>query len=70
MALTQYEEPTILEIFFDLFFAANYNIFSENENVTDSEHFKAYIGYFWFVDRSCRPMWDTANDHDRLACCG
>lgn len=51
----RYEEPTVLEIFYDLFFAANYNVFSENQDATDHARFKAYVGYFsllwltWFV---------------------
>lgn len=45
--LNQYEEPTLLEIFYDLFFAANYTVFSENREVTNHDNFKAYIGYFW-----------------------
>ncbi|KND88726.1 hypothetical protein TOPH_06645 [Tolypocladium ophioglossoides CBS 100239] len=31
----RYVEPTLLELFFDLFFAANYNVFSENQEVTN-----------------------------------
>ncbi|PNY28639.1 Uncharacterized protein TCAP_01435 [Tolypocladium capitatum] len=48
-------EPTLLEIFFDLFFAANYNVFSETQEVTNHARFKAYVGYFcllwltWFL---------------------
>lgn len=44
-----------MEIFYDLFFAANYNVFSQNQSVTNHQRFKAYIGYFsllwgtWFV---------------------
>jgi hypothetical protein len=47
--MSQHEEPTLLEIFYDLFFAANYTVFSENREVTNHESFKAYIGYFWYV---------------------
>ncbi|GJN76751.1 low temperature requirement A [Purpureocillium lilacinum] len=51
----RYEEPTLLEIFFDLFFAANYNVFSDTQQVTNHAKFKAYVGYFcllwltWFL---------------------
>ncbi|KJZ74313.1 hypothetical protein HIM_06319 [Hirsutella minnesotensis 3608] len=51
----RYPEPTLLEIFFDLFFAANYNVFAETQQVTDRSRFKAHIGYFcllwitWFL---------------------
>ncbi|PHH90042.1 hypothetical protein CDD83_4668 [Cordyceps sp. RAO-2017] len=51
----RYQEPTLLEIFFDLFFAANYNVFSETQKVTNHARFKAYVGYFcllwltWFL---------------------
>ncbi|PHH93401.1 hypothetical protein CDD83_3714 [Cordyceps sp. RAO-2017] len=43
------EEPTLLEVFFDLFFAANYNVFSDNQEVTSNARFKAYIGYFYLL---------------------
>ncbi|OAQ98466.1 hypothetical protein LLEC1_02952 [Akanthomyces lecanii] len=42
----RYEEPTLLEIFYDLFFAANYNVFAQNQAVTNHQRFKAYVGYF------------------------
>lgn len=47
--LHQHEGPTLLEIFFDLFFAANYNAFSETQKVTNHARFKAYVGYFWYA---------------------
>ncbi|UNI13482.1 hypothetical protein JDV02_000225 [Purpureocillium takamizusanense] len=53
--LRRYEEPTLLEIFFDLFFAANYNVFSDTQQVTNHAKFKAFVGYFcllwltWFL---------------------
>ncbi|OAQ58443.1 low temperature requirement A [Pochonia chlamydosporia 170] len=42
----RYEEPTLLEIFYDLFFAANYNVFSDTQQVTGRSKFKASVGYF------------------------
>ncbi|KYK59229.1 Low temperature requirement A [Drechmeria coniospora] len=51
----RYLEPTLLEIFYDLFFAANYNVFSDTQHVTSHGKFKAYVGYFcllwltWFL---------------------
>ncbi|OAQ57472.1 hypothetical protein VFPPC_17170 [Pochonia chlamydosporia 170] len=42
----RYEEPTLLEIFYDLFFAANYNVFSDTQQVTGHSKFKASVGYF------------------------
>lgn len=42
----QHAEPTLLEVFFDLFFAANYNVFSDNQEVTSHSRFNAYFGYF------------------------
>lgn len=48
----KYEEPTLLEIFYDLFFAANYNVFSDTQQVTGHSKFKASVGYFWFVQLS------------------
>ncbi|KAK9442403.1 Low temperature requirement A [Metarhizium brunneum] len=42
----RYEEPTLLEIFYDLFFAANYNVFNDTQQVTGQTKFKASVGYF------------------------
>lgn len=42
-------------MFFDLFFAANYEVFGDTQRVTSHSKFKAYIGYFsllwltWFM---------------------
>ncbi|PFH62850.1 hypothetical protein XA68_11631 [Ophiocordyceps unilateralis] len=38
--------PSFLQVFYDLVFAANYNVFSDTQEVTDSSRFKAYLGYF------------------------
>ncbi|PHH70531.1 hypothetical protein CDD80_5951 [Ophiocordyceps camponoti-rufipedis] len=43
------EEPTLLEVFFDLVFAANYNVFTDNQEVTNTARFKAYLGYFFLL---------------------
>ncbi|RDA94223.1 hypothetical protein CP533_0626, partial [Ophiocordyceps camponoti-saundersi (nom. inval.)] len=51
----RYFEPTLLEIFYDLFFAANYNIFVETQKITSHSRFSSYVGFFcllwltWFV---------------------
>ncbi|KAM4060367.1 hypothetical protein HRG_002063 [Hirsutella rhossiliensis] len=51
----RHSEPTLLEIFFDLFFAANYNVFSDTQNISDKTQFEAFVGYFcilwltWFA---------------------
>ncbi|POR37941.1 Uncharacterized protein TPAR_01861 [Tolypocladium paradoxum] len=42
----RHTEPTLLELFFDLLFAANYNVFSDNHDVTSSARVKACVGYF------------------------
>lgn len=47
-----------MEIFFDLFFAANYSVFSENQEVTNHARFKAYVGYFWYA----LPLWPSIAD--------
>lgn len=39
-------------MFFDLFFAANYSVFSDTQKVTNHSRFKAYVGYFWYA-RCC-----------------
>ncbi|KHO00379.1 uncharacterized protein MAM_01157 [Metarhizium album ARSEF 1941] len=39
-------KPTLLEIFYDLFFSASYNVFSDTQKVTDDAKFKVSIGYF------------------------
>ncbi|KJZ70310.1 hypothetical protein HIM_10317 [Hirsutella minnesotensis 3608] len=47
--LQKHEEPTLLEIFFDLFFAANFNAFINTQKVTEHARFKAFIGYFFLL---------------------
>ncbi|KAH7329660.1 hypothetical protein B0I35DRAFT_474234 [Stachybotrys elegans] len=44
--LRRYEEPTLLEVFFDLFFAANYGVFTKTQSVNSSEGFNSTLGYF------------------------
>jgi hypothetical protein len=39
----------MLEVFFDLFFAANYTVFSKTQSVTSAARIGAYIGYFRLV---------------------
>ncbi|OAA32178.1 hypothetical protein AAL_01510 [Moelleriella libera RCEF 2490] len=69
----RYEEPTLLEIFYDLFFAANYNVFSENREVTNHNSFKAYIGYFsllwltWFLTTAYDVRFLTDSIFERAA---
>lgn len=52
MTKSQYTEPTLLEIFYDLYFAATYVVYSETLQVTDEPKFKASVGYFWFVEKA------------------
>ncbi|KAK5987937.1 hypothetical protein PT974_12073 [Cladobotryum mycophilum] len=53
--LQRHDDASTLETFFDLFFAANYTVFTHNQSVTNHSRFKAYVGYFcllwltWFV---------------------
>ncbi|KAL6817573.1 hypothetical protein V8C40DRAFT_76136 [Trichoderma camerunense] len=42
----RHEEAGTLEIFTDLFFAANYAVFSKTQSVTSHERVGSYIGYF------------------------
>ncbi|KAL6792179.1 hypothetical protein GGI42DRAFT_364747 [Trichoderma sp. SZMC 28013] len=42
----RHEEAGTLEIFTDLFFAANYAVFSKTQSVTSHERVASYIGYF------------------------
>ncbi|ATY63539.1 hypothetical protein A9K55_008011 [Cordyceps militaris] len=44
--LQRHEEPTLLEIFYDLFFAATYNAYCDVQTVTNHASFKASIGFF------------------------
>ncbi|KAJ6783852.1 hypothetical protein PWT90_05480 [Aphanocladium album] len=44
--LQRHEEPTLLEIFYDLFFAATYNAYCDVKEVTNHSSFKASIGFF------------------------
>lgn len=43
----QHEEAGMLEVFTDLFFAANYVVFSKTQQVTSTDRIGSYIGYFW-----------------------
>ncbi|KAF4982410.1 hypothetical protein FZEAL_1928 [Fusarium zealandicum] len=42
----KHEDASLLELFFDLFFAANYTVFSQTQGVNSHDRFKAYVGYF------------------------
>ncbi|KAI1069888.1 hypothetical protein LB507_008169 [Fusarium sp. FIESC RH6] len=42
----KHEDASLLELFYDLFFAANYTVFSETQGVNSADRFKAYVGYF------------------------
>ncbi|KAJ6789396.1 hypothetical protein PWT90_00949 [Aphanocladium album] len=69
----RYEEPTLLEILYDLFFAANYNVFAQNQSVTNHSRFKAYVGYFsllwgtWFVVTLYDVRYVTDSIFERVA---
>lgn len=43
----QHEEAGMLEVFTDLFFAANYVVFSKELAVTSIDRLGSYAGYFW-----------------------
>ncbi|KOS23200.1 hypothetical protein ESCO_004011 [Escovopsis weberi] len=53
--LQRHDDASTLETFFDLFFAANYTVFTHSQSVTNVSRFKAYVGYFcllwltWFT---------------------
>ncbi|KAM0742729.1 hypothetical protein ACQRIT_002906 [Beauveria bassiana] len=69
----RYEEPTLLEIFYDLFFAVNYNVFAQSQSITDHRRFKAYVGYFsllwgtWFVVTLYDVRYVTDSIFERIA---
>ncbi|PTD04385.1 hypothetical protein FCULG_00001677 [Fusarium culmorum] len=42
----KHEDASLLELFYDLFFAANYTVFCETQGVNSPDRFKAYVGYF------------------------
>ncbi|KAF4450896.1 hypothetical protein F53441_6035 [Fusarium austroafricanum] len=42
----KHEDASLLELFYDLFFAANYTVFCETQGVNSHARFKAYVGYF------------------------
>jgi hypothetical protein len=44
--LQRHAEATNSEVFFDLFFAANLNVFSEGHDLTDLTALSGYIAYF------------------------
>ncbi|KAJ3476380.1 hypothetical protein NLG97_g9149 [Lecanicillium saksenae] len=69
----RYEEPTLLELLYDLFFAANYNVFAQNQSVTNHQRFKAYVGYFsllwgtWFIVTLYDVRYVTDSIFERVA---
>lgn len=42
----------MLEVFTDLFFAANYVVFSKELAVTSIDRLGSYAGYFWYAMRN------------------
>ncbi|OBS22031.1 hypothetical protein FPOA_08368 [Fusarium poae] len=42
----KHEDASLLELFYDLFFAANYTVFCETQGVNSPDRFRAYVGYF------------------------
>jgi hypothetical protein len=42
----------MLEVFTDLFFAANYVVFSKELAVTSIDRLGSYAGYFWYATRN------------------
>ncbi|KAH7119344.1 hypothetical protein EDB81DRAFT_891824 [Dactylonectria macrodidyma] len=42
----KHEDASLLELFFDLLFAANYTVFSQTQGVNSADRFRAYVGYF------------------------
>ncbi|KAH7160951.1 hypothetical protein EDB81DRAFT_332783 [Dactylonectria macrodidyma] len=42
----KHEDASLLELFFDLLFAANYTVFSQTQGVNSPDRFRAYVGYF------------------------
>ena len=46
LSTTQYADASLLELFTDLFFAANYTVFTQTQAVTSSVKLAAYVGYF------------------------
>ncbi|OAA60842.1 Low temperature requirement A [Cordyceps fumosorosea ARSEF 2679] len=69
----RYEEPTLLEILYDLFFAANYNVFAQSQSVTNHRRFKSYVGYFsllwgtWFMVTLYDVRYVTDSIFERIA---
>ena len=48
LTVLQHEDASLLELFYDLFFAANYTVFCETQGVNSADRFKAYVGYFTY----------------------
>lgn len=46
MLLLKFEDASLLELFTDLFFAANYEVFTRTQDVVDGTSFASYVGYF------------------------
>lgn len=60
----------MLEIFFDLFFAASYTVFSKNQSVTSSSRIAGYIGYFTSVLPANDDLFSFVFADRLIGCCG
>lgn len=45
----KYGEATSVEVFYDLFFAANLCVFAEVQDVTNGEQLANFVCYFWYA---------------------
>lgn len=69
----KHEDASLLELFFDLLFAANYTVFSQTQGVNSHQRFKAYVGYFsilwitWLVVSLYDVRFVTDSIFERLA---
>jgi hypothetical protein len=55
----------MLEVFTDLFFAANYVVFSKELAVTSVDRLGSYTGYFWCAMNN---NWNMSGDAELLIC--
>ncbi|KAF5019640.1 hypothetical protein F66182_8344 [Fusarium sp. NRRL 66182] len=69
----KHEDASLLELFYDLFFAANYTVFCETQGVNSHERFKDYVGYFsvlwitWLVTSLYDVRFVTDSIFERVA---
>ncbi|KAF4478513.1 bacterial low temperature requirement a [Fusarium agapanthi] len=62
----KHEDASLLELFYDLFFAANYTVFCETQGVNSHERFKAYMKSILWITWLATSLYDVRFVTDSL----